>query len=352
MGSDNLEAILGTDGFVYPLAWPEEESDAALAPTAEESVKDKAGQQGAFNERSKVHWSDVIANERGVFALSTSSPAEICFFSDISHLCSFDRSGTDNASSSSSASPTAEEARAEENKNGVIRIQCPPSPNLQLFTTEHRAFLYCGAQPPSPHTSSSNAPIAGGGGMNILLEVDIKTSPPGFLPIQVDALSFTVVPGSANRLGILSDMGEAWVMGSRTRDLDLEVIPSDEEAREGEGEQGQDGTPADDSMGSSDDSGSQGESLSDGGETHLMGLGSDFTLLVRDDGVWVKGDSELSCANLICTLPPSELAGRGPEFTDNTNVPLSLADREQMRWDNWPVHLQNYSDLRRTAYSQ
>jgi hypothetical protein len=203
-------------------------------------------------------------------------------------------------------------------------------------------------------------------------------SAPAMLPasceqIDVEALEFQVVPGSANRLGFVTDAGEAYLMDARSGELErvecgppLDARAGDAPAppigpiqTEGEGTRaagadsgsglvggaragagdaepdarqkslgadgGDDpgvddaqesrykkrrvspGQPAPSSLGADgtgpdrrtdDDAAGHADvdaEDEDEPEVRLMGVGSDHIVLVRSDGVWVKGDSECAC---------------------------------------------------------
>lgn len=68
---------------------------------------------------------------------------------------------------------------------------------------------------------------------------------------DLEGMGMEIVPGSCNRLGIITDAGEAYVLGQRSREVDpLDV-----------------------------------------GDARLLGLGSDFDVVVIDHKVLTKGDS-------------------------------------------------------------
>ena len=123
--------------------------------------------------------------------------------------------------------------------------------------------------------------------------------------IDIDALGFTIVPGPKNRLGILTDTGEAYLLDSRTREPELlrpergdqkaclavDTGPSAGRERQGEEDEAKE------------------EDEDPGPEVRLLGIESGFEVLVRSDGVWVRGEStSLTFASSGCRDPPSRRA--------------------------------------------
>jgi hypothetical protein len=105
--------------------------------------------------------------------------------------------------------------------------------------------------------------------------------------IDVDALGFTIIPGPKNRLGILTDTGEAYLLDSRTRELEL-LSP----ARANEKDSGtpDPGLSATRKLQEDEREAEEEDEDTDSG-VRLLGLGSGFDVLVCSDGVWVRGES-------------------------------------------------------------
>jgi hypothetical protein len=115
--------------------------------------------------------------------------------------------------------------------------------------------------------------------------------------IDIDALSFTIVSGAKNRLGILCDTGEAYLLDSRTRELEAlstgtrQGQPADDTRQASDRESGvKDVRPA--SPGLSDQAHDGGESDDeDQDEIIALGIGAGSEVLVSASGVWVRGES-------------------------------------------------------------
>jgi hypothetical protein len=175
---------------------------------------------------SQAVWNEVVAIDRGAVhafrgELITQGPAEFVVNEGLFHFESFDALLTNKA-----PKPLT---------HPLLNLSC-----LELHATETRAFVLCG------------------GAMQILLEIVTvdghKPCPPRLEPVQgLEGMGIaSIIPGSSNRLGVVTDAGEAWLLGRR-------------------------GPP---------------ELLRVEGDVQLLGIGSAFEIAVTETSVFVRGNSE------------------------------------------------------------
>lgn len=125
------------------------------------------------------------------------------------------------------------------------------------FNAKHPARLY---------SMESRAFLHSAGPMHQLFEIISddrgKPCPPRLDLIEdLEGMEFQVVAGSCNRLGIVTDAGQAFVLEHRSQEVDLIDAP---------------------------------------GDVTMMGLGSDFDVVVVDNVVMVRGNSE-------CAIVPADV---------------------------------------------
>lgn len=93
----------------------------------------------------------------------------------------------------------------------------------------------------------------------------------------------SVVPGSNNRLGVVSDAGEAWILGRRG-EPELQEVD---------------------------------------GDVEFLGLGSAFEVIVTDAAAWVRGKSEYE--KLCCILIADDFGQLGIKDQDTTEDWIGLS---------------------------
>lgn len=98
----------------------------------------------------------------------------------------------------------------------------------------------------------SRAFIHSAGPMHQLFEIEKELNPIG----DLEGHELKIVTGSSNRLGIVTDAGSAYVLEKRSREVEM---------------------------------------IDAGGDVRLLGLGSDFDVVVVEDKLLVKGNSESTC---------------------------------------------------------
>lgn len=296
IGGDNALAYLDTSGYIHILLPTSEAYDAiATAPTT--------------RSRSMGKWADVVASETAILGLTPDG--HLYRFPSLDAILCFDGG----------------------NSSEIERIALPPLPvsTFRLYALETRLFIHVagagmqqllelvrgdddlgqglnlGKKQESGKRTYSTAPTSGqnAAGREQLEETRLVS-------IDVDALSFTIVPGPKNRLGVLCDTGEAYLLDSRTRDLerldigavdgkDIRVFSS--ASLETGFNDASHGMTIDDDADTADyDSGSDDQAEP---ETRLIGIGSGFEVVVRDDGVWTRGASTSALSLRIMSACPS-----------------------------------------------
>lgn len=155
-------------------------------------------------------------------------------------------------------------------ERGIIRYQ-----SFQDFvndtagtTVTHPAFDF--THPVSLYATESRLLVLFGGPLSHVFEVteDPKGEITVLLVEDLEGVGVTsVVPGSANRFTLLTEAGDAYLISKGT--IEPELLEIDDES-----------------------------------PVRLMGLGSKFEVLVTEQSVWVRGDSEWITKGDISMFPP------------------------------------------------
>lgn len=216
--------------------------------------------------------------------------------------------GTSTSASALSDVKVQVEANEEE---GPESIALPPLPasTFRLYALETRLFVHIAGEGMQQllelvqgdddlglgHSGGAGASggkrtymaSAGTGSLDGAGDAGVVVNRTRLVNIDIDALGFTIIPGPKNRLGILTDTGEAYLLDSRTRELEL---LSPERADEKASSMLSPGLSA-----KREDQSDENEAKEPVGEpepeVRLLGIGSGFEVLVRSDGVWVRGES-------------------------------------------------------------
>lgn len=302
IGGDNALAYLDASGHVHVLPRSEHAYCAiSQAPTTRVISMSK--------------WADVAASETAILGLT---PAGLLFrFTSLEDLLHFSPDFS-NPPQSSSRSELAE------------RVALPPlsASTFRLYALETRLFVHVagagmqqllelvrGEDDLGQGLGSSKGGDTANGTSNRHGTTGSVQGDAGrstrLVQIEVDALNFTVVPGPKNRLGVLCDTGEAYLLDSRTRELErLEVIAPGAlfGARQSPDAGALSAAPIAQGTGLDDDDAEAVEL-----QIHLLGIGSGHEVLIREDGVWTRGENNFGqLGNGQVSDSPSDTSSRLP----------------------------------------